>query len=133
MSKFNTKTKESNVITNHEGAEAYSLSAPLELYSLVCNSFIEDKFYESKGSQLNRITELVKQCDPVFVSNLASYARNEMNLRSAPVVLAVLLAWTHGGSVARKTFSRVIKRADETEQEDEAKEGPRQPEGRRTE
>lgn len=113
MSKFNTKTKESNVITNHEGAEAYSLSAPLELYSLVCNSFIEDKFYESKGNQLNRITELVKQCDPVFVSNLASYARNEMNLRSAPVVLAVLLAWTHGGSVARKTFSRVIKRADE--------------------
>ena len=113
MAKFNTVAEKRNVTVNYEGAEAYSVDSNFELYTLVCNSLLSDKYYESASDQLKRIVKLVGVCDPVFVSNLASYARNEMNLRTIPVVLAVLLCKLHGGSLARNTISRIVKRADE--------------------
>lgn len=113
MAKFNTVAKDKKKTKSHEGAVAYSMPAKLELYSLVCNSLVADKFYESGPDAMKRISSLITQVEPMFVSNLAAYARNEMNLRSIPVVLAVGLCMTVGGGVARECVSRVCKRVDE--------------------
>ena len=49
-----------------------------------------------------------------FVARLAVYARNEMYMRSVPLVLAVELAKLNtGNSTVSKTVSGVVKRADE--------------------
>src|SRR3954467_2263931 len=105
MSRFNqpAASNSPSKVANHEGAPAYALSSEMELYTLVCNSLVQPKFYEDDESQLERLKMLVKAADPAYVANLASYARNEMGLRTIPVVLAVLLARYHGGSVARQT------------------------------
>lgn len=112
MARFNSKVETTKTV-NLAGGTAHKLSPEYELYTTVCASVLADKYYTSADEQLKRITELVKQCDPEFVGNLAAYARNEMHLRSVPVVLAVLLARHHGRSTARTTFSRVIRRVDE--------------------
>lgn len=103
--------------TNHEGAPAYTLGNELELYSLVCTSLLADKFYTGKEKDLDRLLKLVRSCRPEFVAKLGVYAREEMHLRSIPMVLAVELARaTKGngsGSLVRRMVSRVVQRCDE--------------------
>jgi glucose-1-phosphatase len=47
MSKFNTIIKEKSVTVNHEGAEAFRLSAEMELYTAVVTASLSNKFYET--------------------------------------------------------------------------------------
>ena len=89
--KFNEKIKGINKTINHEGEEAYKLTPELELYSLVCTASLQNKFYESSSNTLDRLRALVKKVKPEFVAKLAVYARNEMYLRSIPIVLIVEL------------------------------------------
>ncbi len=112
--RFNSTTRRATVVSNHEGDQAYSISPELDLYAAVVTSALSDKFYESTDGRLDRIRSLIKQVDPVFVAKLAVYAREQMYLRSIPLVLAVELAKIHSGdSLVSKTVSRVIQRADE--------------------
>lgn len=114
MSKFNSSTKNKNEVNNHEGGKAYKNSPELELYSLVATSLLSDKFYESEGSQIKRIKSLIKKCSPEFVAKLAKYARNELYLRSVPVMLTVELAKIHNGDdLIRRTTNAVVQRTDE--------------------
>ena len=80
--KFNTMIKEQSMTLNHEGAEAFGLSAEMELYTAVVTASLSDKFYETANERIKRIAELVGKCDARFVAQLAVYARREMNLRS---------------------------------------------------
>ena len=112
MAKFNQAV--SDKITNHEGAEAFKLDNETELYSLVCTSMLEDKFYEGKSAQIIRLRELIKKCRPEFVAKLAVYAREKMYLRSIPLVLVIELAKIHkGDNLVKRATQRVIQRADE--------------------
>ena len=111
MSKFNPP-KESKKVKNYEGADAYRLSSEAELYTIACTSLLQDKFYESESEEMERIEELVSECDPEFVAKLAIYAREEMHLRSLPVLLTAELARLRA-PIVRKTVYRVIQRADE--------------------
>lgn len=113
MSRFNEKKEYELKVKNHEAAPAYSFSNEVELYSLVCTSFLADKYYESESDQLIRLQKLVKACSPKFVANLASYARKEMSLRTMPVVLTGLLTRNVGGPLARRAVSRIVQRPDE--------------------
>lgn len=114
---FNDKRKSvlSPTAVTAEGQKAYALNAEHELYTMVATSLLSgDKYYEKGSAQLARAEKLVGECDPHFVSNLAAYARNELNMRSMPILLTVLLSQKHRGSpVTRKTVPRVLKRADE--------------------
>ena len=113
MSKFNTKTP-STKVKNHEGADAYSMSAEFELYALVVTTTLSDSFYEKARDTVTRIRTLVKKCSPEFVAKLAVYAREEMHLRSIPLVLTVELSDVHNGDdLVARTTERVIQRADE--------------------
>jgi len=114
MSQFNTTTKKRNIVKNHEDQESYSMSPALELYALVCTCIMSDKFYQSSKQEQNRLKKLLTEVPHEFIAKLAVYAREEMYLRSIPLVLAVELSKLHkGDSLVSKLVERVIQRADE--------------------
>lgn len=114
MARFSETKSGSNQTTNYEGAKAYKLPKKVELYSAVCTASLQHKFYEKEGDQIERIRTLVKSVPHEFTAKLAVYARENMYLRSIPIVLAVELAKTHkGDSLVSKVVERVIQRADE--------------------
>lgn len=99
---------------NHEGAAAYTLTPQLELYAAVATAALSDQFYEKANTRLARLRELVARCEPLFVARLAVYAREQMYLRSVPLVLAVELARLHrGDSLVSRLVARIVQRPDE--------------------
>lgn len=112
--KFNVFKRNANVVNNYEGAKAYQLTPEMELYSAVVTAGLSDTFYEKSDTRLARIQELMLKNNPEYVAKLAVYARNEMYMRSVPMVLAVELAKANSGNaVVSKTVNGVVKRADE--------------------
>lgn len=112
--KFNIFKKTENIGTNYEGAKAYKLTPELELYAAVVTAGLNDNFYEKADKRLERIQELMLKNEASYVAKLAIYTRNEMYMRSVPMVLAVELAKLNSGdAVVSKTVAGVVKRADE--------------------
>lgn len=112
--KFNSLSKKKDLIVNNEGAPAFKLSAEMELYTAVVTWSLSDSFYEKDNVRLSRLQLLIARCEPTFVGKLAVYARTQMHMRSAPLVLVTELAKLHSGDdlVARVTQG-VVNRADE--------------------
>ena len=112
---FNFKSKSQPVKTiNHAGAPAFKMTPEMELYTAVVTSMLSDNTYEKGTDRLKRITALIQESNPVFVAQLAVYARENMHLRSMPLVLAVELAKIHtGDDLVSRLVARVIQRADE--------------------
>lgn len=111
---FNNILKNSGMTQNHEGATAYKLTPEMELYTAVVTMALQDKFYETANDQIERIAHLIGQVDPQFVAKLAVYTRNEMHLRSIPLLLVVELAKIHtGNDLVSRTIDKVVMRADE--------------------
>lgn len=100
---------------NFEDDKCYNISPELDLYSTICTSILQSTFYiPSTNDQLNIIKSKMRKVDDEFIAKLAIYAREEMYLRSIPLVLTVELAKRHrGDNLIRKLVSRVISRADE--------------------
>jgi len=116
MSRFNQKRKTSNQDhrVNYEGEPAHGLAADMALYSAVCSFALQPKFYvPDTEEQLEKIRLLVKSNSPEFVAKLAIYAREEMYLRTIPLVLLVELAKIHRSRLIRDLAFNVIQRADE--------------------
>ncbi|WP_133272354.1 TROVE domain-containing protein [Hymenobacter radiodurans] len=100
--------------TNHEGAAAFALTPQLELYAAVATAALSDQFYETADTRLLRLRELVARNDPEFVARLAVYAREQLYLRTVPLVLTVELARLHrGDNLVSRLVARVVQRADE--------------------
>ncbi|MGC4041775.1 MAG: TROVE domain-containing protein [Flavobacterium sp.] len=99
---------------NHQNAIAFKLTPEYELYAAVVTTSLSASFYEKDAERLARIKSLMQKCDPVFVARLAVYARNEMHMRSIPLVLVVELAKIHSGdALISRMIAKVIQRADE--------------------
>lgn len=112
--KFNVTTKTLSKTTNYEGAAAFILAPEMELYTLVVTAGLSGQFYEAADDKLARLRTLIAKNDPLFVARLAVYAREEMHLRSIPLVLTVELARLESGNSLIATLAnRVIQRADE--------------------
>ena len=112
--KFNNNIKEVNKIENYEGGEAFVMSPELELYSAVVTASLEDKFYETNKFLTHRIVDLISKVDPMFVAQLAIYARTQMYMRSVPLLLLVELAKVHNGDdLLSRAVEKTILRADE--------------------
>ena len=100
--------------TNHEGAAAFALTPQLELYAAVATAALSDQFYETADTRLLRLRELVARNDPAFVARLAVYAREQLYLRTVPLVLTVELARLHrGDNLVSRLVARVVQRANE--------------------
>jgi 60 kDa SS-A/Ro ribonucleoprotein len=112
--KFNYFNKQKNVTSNYEGAKALTLNPEMELYTAVVTTGLNDVTYEKNTDRLARIQKLIAQCNPEFTAKLAIYVRNQMYMRSIPMVLTVELAkHTYGNSIVKNTVQGVVKRADE--------------------
>ncbi|WP_445454481.1 TROVE domain-containing protein [Flavobacterium sp. 25HG05S-40] len=108
------KTKNSNSVANHQNATAFALTPEYELYAAVVTTSLSTSFYEKDTERLERIRSLIKKCNPEFVAKLAVYARNDMYMRSIPLVLVVELAKIYSGdALVSKMIVNVIQRADE--------------------
>jgi 60 kDa SS-A/Ro ribonucleoprotein len=112
--KFNFFNRNATQTLNHEGAKAYALTPEVELYSAVVTTMLNDSHYEKSDQRLARIQELIGKVDPVFVAKLAVYVREQMYLRSAPVVLLGELAKVHNGDgLVGQAIGRAVQRPDE--------------------
>ena len=96
MSKFNKTTTGKTITTNLAGGRAYTPSDENELILRTLSTLIkENKYYQSgkdSDQELREIIHRVASKNPEFVLKLAAFARNEMNLRSAPLFLLCELA-----------------------------------------
>lgn len=129
MVRFNSpqpKTKSSNTIKNYEGGAAFRTDKYNELYLRTATQLVlTDKFYGDKDQQFQEWITLVREIgiqDPEFVLKLAAYVRNEMKLRTAPIIMLVetILAYkatvnytTKDNEIFYKYAPRIIQRADE--------------------
>jgi 60 kDa SS-A/Ro ribonucleoprotein len=113
--KFNLRRAKANTKTvNYEGAPAFVLTAPLELYAAVTTASLNDQFYADTNDRITQLRTLIAKNDPSFVARLSLYAREQMHLRSVPLVLAVELArQNNGNSLVGKLTAKLIQRADE--------------------
>ena len=112
---YNEQLRCDHLTTNHEGALAWRMTPEWELYTTVVTTMgVEDKFYEGGEERVRRIADLVRKVEPEFVAQLAVYTREEMHLRSVPLLLLVELDCCHqGDTLVSKAVGRTIQRADE--------------------
>lgn len=112
--KFNWINKGMNKVLNKESASAYRLTPEWELYTSVVTTSLNNSFYEQEEERIERVRTLIGKCNPLFVAQLAAYARETMNLRSIPLVMAVELARIHqGDNLVKRVTARTVRRADE--------------------
>ena len=112
---YNEQLRCDYLTTNHEGSVAWRMTPEWELYTTVVTTMgVEDKFYESGDDRVRRIADLVRKTSPEFVASLAVYTREQMHLRSVPLLLLVELARCHhGDSLVSRAVARTVQRADE--------------------
>lgn len=111
---YNSKLKEMETISNHEGAKAYAMTPELELYTAVVTASLSDSFYEKQDERANRIAQLISKVPAEFVARLAIYTRTVMHLRSIPMLLLVELARVHNGDdLVARAVEKTVLRADE--------------------
>lgn len=102
-------------VDNLAGGRAYSQPPEIELISLLLTSFVEDKFYESANSQLQRLKDLIRDIpDKVFVGKAIVYARREFGLRSITHAgIIELLPYVRNTPNFYKTVKDAIYRPDD--------------------
>lgn len=131
MSKFNTSTARarngigpitttSTPVANHNGGVGYLRDEKSELFLAVVNDFAGEKtFYESAENRTERIRSLVHsiaRTDLVWLKGLAGWLRNEANMRSISLTIALegAKALNEAGIPGgRKLVSSALLRADE--------------------
>lgn len=124
MAKFAPKTvKEEfsgreDATRNKEGGIAFKVDPMMELYLRSATCLVgEPKFYEKAGETDDEILKLVgkvAKIDGEFPLQLAAYCRNEMYLRSLPLLLLVEACKHEESKKFVKQYTpSIIKRADE--------------------
>ncbi len=113
MSKFNST--QTNRTTNRSGHAAYKMADKQKLVTQVLTSFFnEKKFYGDNTAEMQATIKRVIATDPLFVANLAVFARREFNMRSVAHVLVAYLAHeVNGKPYARKAANAVAIRGDD--------------------
>lgn len=105
--------------TNHEDGLAFKVSSAMELYLTACSALLNEQVYEAEDAKKNRIRKLIKEVGPAFTLKLAAYVRQEMKLRSLPIMLlaeaSVLFteAKNEAKPMVREYTPRILQRADE--------------------
>ena len=109
----NVKAKDGKKLVTFEGGRAVRTSDEKMLRRALMTCFLgENTFYEDGQSIKDRIRELVAKVDPQVVAAMAIEAREDMNLRHAPLWIAREMARNKYPGTAN-TIERVIQRADE--------------------
>jgi hypothetical protein len=103
-----------------EGAPGVEFKAKGELFLLAVTNMVgEDRFYESANTRDNRYVDLIRKVavsDPAWIAGFIPFLRNEMNMRSASMVMAVEAAKAmveKGVPGGRQLIALGMSRADE--------------------
>lgn len=112
------KTKANKTTRTYNGGTAHEYKPKGELFSLAAvNMSGEATFYESAKSRDSRFVALIHEVaakDPAWVANFIPFLRNEMNMRSASIVMAAeYVKATNGGEGAAEVVASALSRADE--------------------
>ena len=116
MAGFNKVKVNTPNATSYEGGAVYKKSAVDQWLTLLFSSFLEDKFYESAKEQRDRFLELTQamadEYGYEFVAKAATFARNELGMRSISQLVA---AWLNPQSFSRKRafYSHFMHRPDD--------------------
>lgn len=98
------------------GGAGFTRKTKGELFLLAVSNMVgEDTFYEGSSERDARFRDLiakVTQNDPDWIARFVPYLRNEMNMRSASIVMAVEYV-VAGGPNGRRVIDSAIVRADE--------------------
>jgi hypothetical protein len=126
MGKFNQKPdvqkqlmEREDATVNYEGGLAFKPTDHQEFYSRVATWLVaEPKFYDKNSEDTEaRIRELVANLaekDPEFVLKMASYARNELYMRSGPAfLLALACRFEETRKLVPEYADSIVQRADE--------------------
>lgn len=100
----------------YEGGVAYSRNAKSELFLLAVSNMVSEKtFYEGADERDARFRDLIATVtreDPDWIRRFVPFLRDEMNMRSAAVVMAA--EYVHaGGKNGRSLVAAACQRADE--------------------
>lgn len=118
MASSNVSVRGAHKKTTHEGGPASPHLTPLQSLERTLNTcmLFEDTFYEGGVPIADRLKSLVAQCcargESLSVMDLAINARTNLNLRHAPLLIAIELV-RNNSEHARICVSSVIMRADE--------------------
>lgn len=114
MASINKKVHVQTVYT-HGGAKTFEANSEEKLYRSVMTCLLwEDTHYESGETIAQRIAELVPKVDPIRVAQIAIDARNLMNLRHVPLLLAIEMAKHDSHKfLVSKLLNEIIQRPDE--------------------
>lgn len=99
----------------YEGGEGFARDEKSELYLLSINFLMNPTFYEGKDERLTRLRGLtwkVTDSDPDWMQRFIPYLRNELNMRTAPIVLLSEYAY-RGGPGVPQLIANTLLRADE--------------------
>lgn len=114
---FITTTGET--ITNHKGAVGFARDEKSELFLLAVSDFVENTFYESSDARQARVSKLLKTvavADYEWLTQFILWLRNEANMRSISLVIALEGAKVmieSGIPGGRKLVASALLRADE--------------------
>lgn len=130
MAKFNNSTArarngESFITTtgvtakNHKGGLGFERDAKSELFLSAVSDFVQDSYYESSEARQARTRSLVSEVaisDPEWMGKFVPWLRNEANLRSISLVIAMEGAASmvaNGIPGGRALVASALTRADE--------------------
>lgn len=112
MARLNTAAQG---IKTHNGAPAKHINAEQMLRRSILSCLLwENEFYEDGVKIVDRINALVPLVEPTAVADLAILARNEMNLRHAPLLLAsAMVKHNSHRKYVREVVGKIVNRPDE--------------------
>lgn len=117
MARTNIRPVPRHDAVTHGGVPAYgeqTLTPLQQLRRSVMSCMLwEDEFYEDGEDIAQRIARLVAQTTPEEASAVAIKAREDGNLRHAPLWVTAAMAKHHKGAIVGDTVARVVQRADE--------------------
>lgn len=114
----NTKSVNHPKPSKLQNTSSNEIENKVNLYTQVASCLVnEDKFYESgKNANKNLLESIKKVDDTEWILKLATYARNELHLRTVPLVLTSEIALDSNRNKdfgARKYVNAVVQRPDE--------------------
>lgn len=98
---------------NHEGAPAYRLDSRTALAQLAATGCFGNTFYVSGEEQLRTVLEHASRCEPLFVAQVATFARERGFMKDMPALLLAHLSTRGpvGTTLMKRVFPRVIDNA----------------------
>lgn len=100
-------------MSTYEGGAGFAPSDPhMALFNAAVSGMLADQFYESGDERVERLVELVAQCDPTWLVPFTAWLRDVAHLRSAPIVVAAEYARNRFPG-ARGVVASVLQRPDE--------------------